>query len=118
MEDFEALEALAALSHPTRLNVFRVLVAAGDEGLAAGAIARRLGVRPSTLSPHLGILVRAGLAGSVREGRTIRYTSGLGGMHGLIAFLMSDCCGGRPEICVPLAATAKARNTRTDTVRH
>jgi len=104
MEMNDALEALTALAHETRLSVFRMLVAAGDGGIPAGAIAERLGVRPNTLSAHLAQLTRAGLVKPVREGRVIRYSAHYGGMRDVIAFLMQDCCGGQPEICAPLTA--------------
>ena len=102
MEMNDALDALTALAHETRLSVFRVLVAVGKDGLPAGVIAERLSVRPNTLSAHLAQLTRAGLVKPVREGRTIRYSAHYGGMRDVIAFLMQDCCGGQPEICAPL----------------
>lgn len=101
MEKNDALEALAALGQETRLDVFRLLVKAGKDGLSAGAIADRLNVRPNTLSTHLNLLARAGLARSTRDGRSILYTADLGAMQGLLAFLMEDCCDGNPEICAP-----------------
>jgi DNA-binding transcriptional ArsR family regulator len=104
-----ALAAFAALSQPTRLEVVRLLVRAGREGRLAGEIAAALGVRQNTLSAHLAVLSGAGLVQAAREGRGIRYTADLEAMRGLIAFLMEDCCGGRPELCRPflneLAAT-------------
>lgn len=106
MEERDALEALAALSQATRLKVFRLLVAAGPEGMPAGAIAERLGVLANTLSSHLAVLARSGLVAASREGRTIRYAADFDAMRGLMAFLMEDCCGGNPEICAPLGAIA------------
>ena len=103
MEMTNALEALTALAHETRLSVFRMLVAVGDEGLPAGVLAERLSVKPNTLSAHLAQLTRAGLVRPDREGRVIRYTANYGGMRDVIAFLMQDCCGGQPEICAPLS---------------
>jgi DNA-binding transcriptional ArsR family regulator len=97
-----SLEALSALSQGTRLDVFRLLVKAGPGGLCAGEIAARLAVRQNTMSTNLGVLARAGLVRSQREGRSIRYAADLDGMRGLLAFLMEDCCGGRPESCEPL----------------
>jgi DNA-binding transcriptional ArsR family regulator len=99
MKTPDALQALAALSHATRLGVFRLLVARGALGLPAGEIARELGVAPSTLSPHLAQLERAGLATSWRDERRIVYAVNVPGMRGLLAFLTEDCCGGHPEIC-------------------
>lgn len=95
----DAVEALSALAHGSRLAVFRLLVRAGPDGLAAGEIAREIGARPNTLSSHLAILGHAGLVGSRREGRSIIYSADYTAMRALLGFLMDDCCGGRPEIC-------------------
>jgi len=98
-----AVEALSALAHSSRLAVFRLLVRAGAEGVAAGDIAREIGAHPSTLSTHLTILGHAGLVRSRREGRSIIYSAHYDHMRALLDFLIADCCGGRPEICGPLA---------------
>ncbi|WP_421790908.1 ArsR/SmtB family transcription factor [Hyphobacterium sp.] len=103
MDKQNALSALGALSQESRLDVFRLLVRAGDNGLAAGDIAAYLNVRQNTMSTHLGILTRAGMIHRKREGRSIRYAANYDGMRGLIVFLMSDCCRGVPEIVGPLA---------------
>lgn len=102
MDKKESLDALSALSHETRLDVFRLLVKAGGDGLLAGEIAARLDVRQNTLSSNLAILNRAGLVSWRREGRAIRYIAAMDGMRGLLGFLMKDCCGGRPELCQPV----------------
>jgi DNA-binding transcriptional ArsR family regulator len=102
MNKARALDALSALSQETRLDVFRLLVRTQAGGLCAGEIAERLKVRQNTLSTNLGVLARAGLVRSEREGRSIRYFADLGGMRDLLAFLMEDCCGGRPDACQPL----------------
>jgi DNA-binding transcriptional ArsR family regulator len=101
-----AVEALAALAHPGRLEVFRRLVQAGAGGLPAGDIARATGSRPNTLSTNLNILAGAGLVTSRRDGRSIIYAAGYDRMRELLAFLMEDCCGGKPEICGPLVELA------------
>jgi ArsR family transcriptional regulator len=103
MEMTSAVTALSALAHEGRLEVFRRLVKAGPEGLAAGEIARATGARPNTLSSNLGILSAAGLATSRREGRSIVYAAAYDRMRDLLAFLVEDCCGGNPSICAPLA---------------
>lgn len=95
----EAVEALSALAHASRLAVFRLLVRAGSAGLAAGELAREVGALPNTLSTHLTILGHAGLVRSRREGRSVIYSADYDGMRGLLGFLVADCCGGRPEIC-------------------
>jgi ArsR family transcriptional regulator, arsenate/arsenite/antimonite-responsive transcriptional repressor len=102
-----AVEALSALAHNHRLAVFRLLVRAGADGIAAGEIAREVGVLPNTLSTHLNILGHAGLIRSRRDGRSVVYSADYGGMRDLLGFLVADCCAGRPEICAPLAEMAQ-----------
>jgi DNA-binding transcriptional ArsR family regulator len=99
MEHNEALTALSALSQETRLAIFRRLVVAGPAGEAAGAIGEALGVPAPTLSFHLKELERAGLIAQRRESRNLIYAARSETMRELLAFLMKDCCGGRPEIC-------------------
>ncbi|MEO8114440.1 MAG: metalloregulator ArsR/SmtB family transcription factor [Phenylobacterium sp.] len=106
METTAAVSALSALGHEGRLRIFRLLVQAGPEGLAAGDIARATGSLPNTLSSNLSILSAAGLATSRREGRSIIYSPGFDRMRGLLAFLMEDCCAGSPQVCAPLAMAA------------
>ena len=102
MDKDHALDAFAALSQSTRLDVFRLLIKAGEVGMSAGDISDTLGVRQNTMSANLSILSRAGLIRNKREGRSIRYFADMGGMRGLLAFLMEDCCGGRPDLCQPV----------------
>lgn len=102
MDKTAALAALSALAQDTRLEVFRLLVQAGEQGLVAGDIGRRLDLRANTLSTNLMLLSHAGLVKSQREGRSIRYFAKMEGMRSLLAFLMEDCCGGRPELCQPV----------------
>ncbi|WP_309607256.1 helix-turn-helix domain-containing protein [Phenylobacterium sp.] len=106
MEPQTAVSALSALAHPGRLEVFRLLVRAGEAGLAAGEIARATGSLANTLSTNLGILAAAGLVTSARNGRSIIYAAGYDRMRDLLAFLLEDCCGGKPQICGPLAEIA------------
>jgi DNA-binding transcriptional ArsR family regulator len=106
METQTAVAALAALAHPGRLEVFRLLVQAGADGMAAGDIARATGSLANTLSTNLSILAGAGLVASRRDGRSIIYTAGYDRMRELLAFLVEDCCAGKPEICAPLTAIA------------
>ena len=106
MEITSAVASLAALAHEGRLTAFRLLVQAGDGGLAAGELARRLEVLPNTLSTNLGILAQAGLVTSQREGRSIIYRAHYEAMGELLAYLVEDCCAGAPEICTPLARLA------------
>ena len=106
MEPSSAVTALSALAHEGRLAIFRLLVRAGSEGMAAGEIARATGALPNTLSSNLNILSVAGLVSSRREGRSIIYAAAYDRMRDLLAFLMEDCCAGKPEICAPLAGVA------------
>lgn len=101
MEKNDALAAFSALSQPTRLDIFRLLVKAGDGGMLAGEMARALNVRQNTLSANLATLLHAGLVRNAREGRAVRYHADMDGMRGLLAFLLQDCCGGRPDLCQP-----------------
>ncbi len=107
METSAAVTALSALAHEGRLTIFRALVRAGQDGLAAGEVARRLGIAPNTLSASLTVLAHAGLVGSRRDGRRVIYTAAYDGMAALLGFLVEDCCNGRPEVCGPLAAITR-----------
>jgi DNA-binding transcriptional ArsR family regulator len=106
MESPAAISALSALAHPGRLEVFRLLVRAGPQGMAAGEIARATGSLANTLSANLNILAGAGLVSARRDGRSIIYAAAYDRMRQVLAFLMEDCCAGNPEICAPLVALA------------
>lgn len=94
MEKQIAISALAALAQETRLDVFRVLVQAGPEGLPAGAIGEVLGIPSATLSFHLKELRSAGLARCEREGRSRIYSPDFSAVRALIDFLTANCCQG------------------------
>ena len=96
-----AIGALAALAHEHRLAIYRMLVQAGPEGRAAGAIAHKLGMAPSSLSFHLAHLMRAGLIEQRRESRSLIYSADFDAMNGLVGFLTENCCGGAS--CAPTA---------------
>jgi ArsR family transcriptional regulator len=103
--DIEAATlALAALSRSTRLETFRLLVRHEPDGLAAGEIARQVGIPQNTMSAHLAVMTRAGLAVSERHSRSIIYRADLNRARELIVFLFKDCCGGSAEQCAPLMA--------------
>ena len=106
LEEPQALDAFGALSQETRLRMVRVLVQAGPEGLAAGAVGEAVGASSSGASFHLAHLERAGLIASRRESRSIIYTANFEGLGALVEFLMRDCCSGHPEICGPAAIVA------------
>lgn len=101
-----AVTALAALASPHRLRLFRLLMARGPSGMAAGEIADAIGVSPSGLTFHVGALERAGLVRSWRVRRHVFYAVEIDRMRQLVTFLTEDCCNGHPEICGDLAAAA------------
>ena len=108
MDMTHALSGLSALAHDGRLSIFRLLVKTGPDGMAAGDIARKLDTAPNTLSAQLLLLSNAGLVRAKREGRSIIYAVDFDRMSALLQFLTKDCCGGRPEICAPLAQAVDA----------
>jgi ArsR family transcriptional regulator len=101
MDESQALASFGALAQDTRLRIVRRLVQAGDDGMAAGAVAEAVAVSPSNLSFHLKELERAGLVSARREARSIIYAADYRALRGLITFLMEDCCAGHPAICRP-----------------
>lgn len=107
MTDEDAVKALAALAQPSRLQVFRLLVVAGRQGMTPGAIAEALAVSPATLSFHLKELANAGLASQQREGRYLIYRAAYGRMNALLGYLTDHCCQGdaclapQPVSCGP-----------------
>ena len=103
MDSNKAVSALAALAQEHRLAVYRLLVQAGDSGMAAGAIAARLEVPNSSLSFHLAHLTRAGLIRQERRSRSLIYSADFGAMNGLIGYLTENCCGGA-QSCIEAAA--------------
>ena len=102
MQAPEAVTALSALAQEHRLALFRLLVEAGPDGMAAGALAERLGIPNSSLSFHLAGLSRAGLIGAERQSRSIVYRADYGRMNALLAYLMENCCAG--SACAGAAA--------------
>jgi DNA-binding transcriptional ArsR family regulator len=107
MEANVAVEALGALAQDSRLRVYRFLVQAGPEGVAASNIAERVGIPANTLSFHLKALSHADLVVSRQEGRFIYYSANYERMNALLGFLTANCCGGRS--CLPSAAPRKRR---------
>jgi ArsR family transcriptional regulator len=108
MDELQALDAFGALSQEIRLQIVRLLVKAGPEGMAAGAIGEALEASSSKLSFHLSHLERAGLVQSRREARSIIYSAAYPALSELVEFLMRDCCQGRPEVCAPAVAALSA----------
>jgi DNA-binding transcriptional ArsR family regulator len=99
MDNAAAVKIFASLAQESRLGLFRLLVEAGPEGLAAGIIAERLGLPASTLSFHLKELAHAGVVQSRQAGRFIYYSADFTTMSALITFLTQNCCGGQPQDC-------------------
>lgn len=109
MELTQAVAALNALGQESRLRVFRLLIRRGPDGMPAGDIAGQLCVPANTMSSHLAVLSRAGLVASHKRGRSVIYAVDLNGTRKLLAFLVEDCCRGKPEVCRPLIASALAQ---------
>jgi ArsR family transcriptional regulator, arsenate/arsenite/antimonite-responsive transcriptional repressor len=107
MEKTDAIAALAALAQDNRLDVFRLLVRAGPEGMPAGAVAEALGLAPNTLTFHFDRLRTAGLVTVRRDGRSMIYAARYETMNDLLGFLTENCCGG--VSCAPVVACKSAR---------
>ncbi|MGD9768348.1 MAG: ArsR/SmtB family transcription factor [Pseudolabrys sp.] len=101
MEKTDAVSALAALAQDSRLDVFRLLVQAGPDGLPAGAIASSLGLAPNTLTFHFDRLRTAGLVTVRRDGRQMIYAARFETMNALLGYLTQNCCGGAADRCLP-----------------
>ena len=102
MESSQAVQALSALAHDTRLALYRMLVERGPHGLSAGVIAERLGMPPSSLTFHVQHLHRAGLITQRRLSRQLIYAADFTAMNGLVAFLTEHCCGRGASACAPV----------------
>jgi ArsR family transcriptional regulator, arsenate/arsenite/antimonite-responsive transcriptional repressor len=109
MEAEAVINALGALAQETRLAIFRLLVQAGPEGRAAGAIAEALRVPLVTLSFHLQQLKQARLVRAQRKGTSIIYAANYATMNELMHYLTENCCGGRPELCAETSARSEAQ---------
>jgi DNA-binding transcriptional ArsR family regulator len=113
MEKHEALAALAALAQESRLDIYRLLVQAGENGLPAGQIGEQLGLPSATLAFHLKELRSAGLVTFTRNGRSLIYSAAYPAMNGLLVYLTENCCGrGTPAFvpdCLPEPRTAGTR---------
>jgi ArsR family transcriptional regulator len=112
MESSSAVIALSALAQENRLDVFRLLVQAGPDGMAAGDVADRLEIAPATLSFHLAQLRQAGLLTMRRDGRSLIYSANYDGMNALMGFLTENCCRGAAPCAVPASVKAKAQRRK------
>jgi ArsR family transcriptional regulator, arsenate/arsenite/antimonite-responsive transcriptional repressor len=108
MKKQDALAGLAALAQDNRLDVFRLLVQAGPEGMPASAVAAALDLAPNTLTFHFDRLRLAGLVTVRREGRSMIYAARFETMNELLGFLTENCCAGAPEKCMPVVACKPA----------
>ncbi|MGA8498708.1 MAG: helix-turn-helix domain-containing protein [Xanthobacteraceae bacterium] len=113
MKKPDAVAALAALAQDNRLDVYRLLVQAGPEGMPAGRVAEELDLAPNTLTFHFDRLRDAGLVTVRREGRSMIYAARFETMNGLLAFLTENCCQGEAEACVPAPVCKPVRARRT-----
>jgi DNA-binding transcriptional ArsR family regulator len=104
VNDNEALAALAALAHPTRLQTYKALVAHEPNGLTTGQLVERAAISQSTFSTHLAVLAKAGLVTTERRGRNFVQRADIAALRALMLFLAKDCCQGRAELCEPLLA--------------
>lgn len=114
MKKDHAVAALAALAQDNRLDVFRLLVQAGPQGMPAGRVAKALDLAPNTLTFHFDRLRDAGLVTVCREGRSMIYAARFETMNGLLAFLSENCCQGAPQECGPIAACKPALGKRAN----
>jgi ArsR family transcriptional regulator, arsenate/arsenite/antimonite-responsive transcriptional repressor len=115
METSNATAALAALAQENRLEIFRLLVQAGPEGMAAGQVAEKLSLAPNTLTFHFDRLRFAGLVTVRRNGRSMIYAARYEAMNDLISFLTENCCQGAQE-CAPVAVCKPKGALRHETV--
>jgi ArsR family transcriptional regulator, arsenate/arsenite/antimonite-responsive transcriptional repressor len=113
MKKHDALAALSALAQDNRLDMFRLLVEAGPEGMPAGKVSEKLGLAPNTLTFHFDRLREAGLVNVRREGRSMIYAAQFDTMNGLLAYLTENCCQGATETCAPASACKPSRPKRT-----
>jgi DNA-binding transcriptional ArsR family regulator len=107
MEKKVATTIFESLASGVRLDVFRLLVRKGSEGMVAGEIGAALELPASNLSFHLKALAQAGMLTATQEGRFQRYRANIPVMLDLIAYLTEECCAGHPEECLSLRLASK-----------
>jgi len=112
MKTQNAVVALAALAQDNRLDIFRLLVQAGPDGMAAGQVSDKLGLAPNTLTFHFDRLRVAGLVTVRRDGRSMIYAARYETMNGLLAFLTENCCQGVPASCAPMECKPTSKSAR------
>jgi len=118
MEKSHAVAALAALAQDNRLDVYRLLVRAGRDGMPAGEIAAALELAPNTLTFHFDRLRQAGLVTVERNGRSMIYAARYDTMKALLAYLTENCCQGAAERCAPAIPRPAPKTARNKTARN
>jgi protein-tyrosine-phosphatase/DNA-binding transcriptional ArsR family regulator len=113
MEKTNFIEALTALGHPGRMAVFRLLMRRAPQGVRPSEIAEALGLQPNTLSAYLSTLAHAGLVRGERHGRAVLYRLERARIAALTAWLVDDCCRGRPELCLPILSVKRGNAPMT-----
>jgi len=112
MKKHDAVAALAALAQDNRLDVFRLLVKAGPEGMSAGSFASALKLAPNVLTFHFDRLRDAGLVTVRRNGRSMIYSAKFDTMNALLAYLTENCCQGAQDVCAPTTVCKPVRQKR------
>lgn len=109
MDNKTAVTQLGSIAQEARLEIYRLLVQAGSNGLAAGVISEQLGIPGSTLSFHLKELSHAGMIASRQESRFIYYSANYDAMNQLLAYLTEHCCAGQQFCCVDVACQPEVK---------
>ncbi len=115
MKNRDAIRALGAIAHEFRLEIYRLLVRQGPNGLPAGSIGERVGLAPSSLTFHLQALQRAGLIKQARVSRQLFYSADYSAMNGLVGYLTDECCVASPNCsteCAPKTASRRSRSAK------
>ncbi len=116
MKKQNVVAALAALAQDNRLDVYRLLVQAGPEGMSAGSVASALKLAPNTLTFHFDRLREAGLVSVQRDGRSMIYAARFNTMNALLAYLTENCCQGRAEQCTPVECAPRVPSLKRQKV--
>lgn len=113
MDKITATTIFESLASGIRLDVYRLLVREGPDGMVAGEIAAALDIPPTNLSFHLKALTQAHLVAVEQEGRFQRYRANMPLMLDLITYLTDECCAGHPEQCAAPAAGKRSTTKST-----
>ena len=116
MKKTDVIAALAALAQDNRLDVFRLLVQAGPDGMSAGSVSTTLDLAPNTLTFHFDRLRAAGLVTVRRDGRSMIYAAQFRTMNTLLSYLTENCCQGAPETFAPLECKPSKASAKKERV--